>query len=63
MKTLCSKLINLISLLTFLLRCGLMDEKPPYFTVTTHLHLVPSLKNAWRYTSTLPIRLHGMVLS
>jgi hypothetical protein len=28
-----------------------------------HLHLVPRSKNVWRYTSTPPIRLHGMVLS
>jgi hypothetical protein len=29
-------------------------------------HLAPSsaeVKNAWRYTSTLPIRLHGVVLN
>jgi hypothetical protein len=31
--------------------------------LTTHLHLVPRLKNEWIYTSTPPIRLHGMVLS
>jgi hypothetical protein len=27
--------------------------------LTTHLHLVPRSKNAWSYTSTVPIRLHG----
>jgi hypothetical protein len=31
--------------------------------LTTHLHLVPSSKNEWRYTYTPPIRLHGVVLS
>jgi hypothetical protein len=31
--------------------------------LTTHLHLVPRSKNAWSYTSTPPIRLHGVVLS
>jgi hypothetical protein len=31
--------------------------------LTTHLHLVPRSKNAWRYTSTPPIRLHYVVLS
>jgi hypothetical protein len=30
--------------------------------LTTHLHLVPRSKNAWSCTSTLPIRLHGVVL-
>jgi hypothetical protein len=29
----------------------------------THFHLVPRLKNAWSYTSTPPIRRHGVVLS
>jgi len=29
--------------------------------LTAHIHLVPRSKNAWRYTSTLPIRLHGVV--
>jgi hypothetical protein len=28
-----------------------------------HSHLVPKSKNAWRYTCTSPIRLHGVVLS
>jgi hypothetical protein len=28
---------------------------------TTHLHLVPRSKNAWSYTSTPKIGLHGMV--
>jgi len=28
-----------------------------------HLHLVPTSKNEWSYTSTPPIRLHGVVLS
>jgi hypothetical protein len=31
--------------------------------LTTHLHLVLRSKNVWRYTSTPPIHLHGMVLS
>jgi len=31
--------------------------------LTTHLHLVPRSKNAWSYTSTPQVRLHGMVLS
>jgi hypothetical protein len=31
--------------------------------LTTHLHLVPRSKNAWSYTYTPPIRLHGVVLS
>jgi hypothetical protein len=31
--------------------------------LTTHLHLVPRLKNVWRYISTPPIRLHGVGLS
>jgi hypothetical protein len=26
-------------------------------------HLVPKSKNEWRYTSTPPIRLHGVALS
>jgi hypothetical protein len=30
--------------------------------LTTRLHLVPRSKNEWSYTSTLPIRLHGVVL-
>jgi hypothetical protein len=30
---------------------------------TTHLQLVPRSNNAWSYTSTPPIRLHGLVLS
>jgi len=30
---------------------------------TTHLHLVPRSKNAWIYTSTSPMRLHGVVFS
>jgi hypothetical protein len=30
--------------------------------LTTHLHLVPRSKNAWRYNSTPAIRLHGVVL-
>jgi hypothetical protein len=29
----------------------------------THFHLVPRSKNEWSYTSTPPIRLHGVVLS
>jgi hypothetical protein len=31
--------------------------------LTTHLHLLPKSKNAWGYTSTPPICLHGVVLS
>jgi hypothetical protein len=31
--------------------------------LTTHLHLVSRSKNAWSYTSTPPIRLHGVLLS
>jgi len=31
--------------------------------LTTYLHLVPRSKNAWSYSSTPPIRLHGVVLS
>jgi hypothetical protein len=31
--------------------------------LTTHLHLVPRSKNDWSYTSTLPIRLHGVLLN
>jgi len=31
--------------------------------LTTHLHLVPRSKNEWSYTFTLPICLHGVVLS
>jgi len=32
-------------------------------SMTTHLHPVPGSKDKWSYTSSLPIRLHGMVLS
>jgi hypothetical protein len=31
--------------------------------LTTHLHLMPRSKNVWSYSSTLPIRLYGVVLS
>jgi hypothetical protein len=31
--------------------------------LTTHLHLVPRSKNVWNYTSTPPVRFHGVVLS
>jgi hypothetical protein len=31
--------------------------------LTAHLHLAPRSKNEWSYTSTPPIRLHGVVLS
>jgi hypothetical protein len=31
--------------------------------LTTHLHVVPRLKNAWSYTSTPPLPFHGVVLS
>jgi hypothetical protein len=30
--------------------------------LTAHLHLAPRLKNAWSCTSTLPVRLHVVVL-
>jgi len=29
--------------------------------LTAHLHLVPRSENTWRYSSTPPIRLHGVV--
>jgi hypothetical protein len=31
--------------------------------LTTHLHLMPTSKNERSYTSTPPIRFHGVVLS
>jgi hypothetical protein len=31
--------------------------------VIAHLNLEPRSNNAWSYTSTSPIRLHGVVLS
>jgi hypothetical protein len=31
--------------------------------LTFHIHLVPRSKHAWKYTSTPPIRPHGVVLS
>jgi len=31
--------------------------------LTTHLHLMPGSKNAWSYTSTPPVRLHGVAIS
>jgi len=31
--------------------------------LTTHLQIVPRSKNAWSYTSTPTILLHGLVLS
>jgi hypothetical protein len=31
--------------------------------LTTHLYLMSRSKNAWSYTSTPPLRLHGVVLS
>jgi hypothetical protein len=31
--------------------------------LTTYLHLVLRSKNAWNYTSTPPVRLHGVMLS
>jgi hypothetical protein len=34
-----------------------------YQYTSTHLHLEPRSKNEWSYTSTPPIRLHGVVLS
>jgi len=38
------------------------NDCAPNVKLTTHIHLVPKLKNEWRYTST-PVRLHGVVLS
>jgi len=37
-------------------------QRPCSMKLTTHLHLVPRSKDAWRYTSIPPIRLHGVVL-
>jgi hypothetical protein len=37
--------------------------KWPGVNLTTHLHLVPRSKNAWSYTTTPPIHLHGGVFS
>jgi hypothetical protein len=37
--------------------------KRPEHEADTHLRLVPRSKNEWSYTSTPPIRLHGVVLS
>jgi len=34
-----------------------------YVNLTTHLDLEPRSKNAWSYTSTLPLCLHGVVLT
>jgi len=34
-----------------------------FLVLMAHLHLVPRSKNAWSYTFTPPLRLHGMVLS
>jgi len=31
--------------------------------ISENLHLVPRSKNEWSYTSILPLRLHGVVLS
>jgi hypothetical protein len=39
-----------------------LGVKRPGVKLTTH-HLVPRSKNVWSYTSTLPVRLHGVVLS
>jgi len=33
-----------------------------FVKLTTHLQLLPRLKNAWSYTTTPPARLHGAVL-
>jgi hypothetical protein len=40
-----------------------LGVKRPCVKLTTHLHLVPRSKNEWSYTSTPPIRLHGVMLS
>jgi hypothetical protein len=40
-----------------------LGVKWPGVKLTTHLHLVPRLKNVWSYTSTPPVHLNGMVLS
>jgi hypothetical protein len=37
-------------------------KQPGDVKLTTHLHIVQRSKNAWSYTSTPPIYLHGMVL-
>jgi len=31
--------------------------------LTTHLHIVPRSQNEWSYTSTPPIRRHGVVFN
>jgi hypothetical protein len=44
-----------------------MSWKFPHFVMyvklTIHLHPVQRSKNVWSYTSTPPIRLHGVVLT
>jgi hypothetical protein len=40
-----------------------LGVKRPGVKLTTHLHLVPRSKDEWNYTSTPPVRLHGVVLS
>jgi hypothetical protein len=40
-----------------------LGVKRPDVKLTTHLHLVSRSKNMWSYTSALPIRLHGVMLS
>jgi hypothetical protein len=40
-----------------------LGVKRPVREADHHLHLVPRSKNEWSYTSTPPVRLHGVVLS
>jgi hypothetical protein len=46
----------------WLLRALSLGVNRPGREADTHLHLAPRAKNAWNYTSTPPIRLHGVVL-
>jgi hypothetical protein len=43
-------------------RCSFLGVKRPG-READHSHLVPRSNNEWSYTSTPPIRLHGVVLS
>jgi hypothetical protein len=43
-------------------RALFLGVKRPGVKLTTHIHLVPRSKNEWRFTSTPPIRLHGVML-
>jgi hypothetical protein len=40
-----------------------LGVKRPGREADNFLHLAPRSKNAWSYTSSLPLRLHGVVLS